>query len=145
MRASPPLGLTVALLTVAGCGARERPFPPLCGSGPGPVLKALARAPAAVRLPDGTRLSECVARARTDADLQELGFALVPAAHRLQERGTPAAALQLGYLVGAVRRGAARSNGIQAELQRKLERTLPGDARLVDAAQRGANAGVRAG
>jgi hypothetical protein len=145
VRAAGLLGMGVAAL-VAGCGAQRAAFPPLCGVGPDRVLRALERAPGPVRLADGTRLSACVAGARSDAEIQSVGFTLTPAAQRLADRATPEAALRLGYLVGAARRGSAHTNNIHAELLRKLEHTLDlDDPALVAAARRGLQAGESGG
>ena len=76
-------------------------------------------------LPSGTRLSQCVANARSDSDLQNAGTILTRAADHLSaaaRAGDADAALRLGYLVGAARRGAAHTAGIHAELQRHIER-----------------------
>jgi hypothetical protein len=137
------LALTVL---VAGCGSEPDPLPPACSDGPDQVLAALGDAPGAVALSDGTLLSDCVARASDDAELQMVGFALTPVADRLVERGTARAALQLGFLVGAVRRGAAETNGVHAELVRRMENRVGfDDPALLDAAQRGAAAGEEHG
>jgi hypothetical protein len=106
------------------------------------VLEALAQAPGAVALTDGTLLSECVARASDDAELQMIGYALTPVADRLAARTDERAATQLGFLVGAVRRGAADGNGVQAELVRRLEsRVRYEDQALLQAAEHAADAG----
>ncbi len=132
-------------LVLTGCGSggdSAGRLPAACSEGPDSILRALTRAPAAVRLGDGTRLSECVERAFSNGEVQELGFALTPAADRLAARRTTGAALQLGYLVGAVRRGASQTNGIHSELVRRMEATVVfSDRALLDAAQRGASAG----
>jgi hypothetical protein len=135
------IGLALAAV-VAGCGSEPAPLPPACSDGPEQVLAALGDAPGAVALTDGTLLSDCVARASDDAELQMVGFALTPVADRLVERGTERAALQLGFLVGAVRRGAERTNGVHAELVRRMEsRVRYEDPALLRAAERGAAAG----
>ena len=142
MRALP----AAMVLLAAGCGGGPKALPPACSDGPGAIVRALAAAPGAVRLGDGTPLSECVVRAYGDGEVQQLGFSLTPAADRLAARRTPGAALQLGYLVGAVRRGAARTNGVQGELVRRLEQTIAfDDPALLSAARRGARAGEATG
>jgi hypothetical protein len=119
------LALAPLLLVAAGCGAGDPP--PLdaeCTASPQAIERALARAPAPVTLRSGTRLSQCVARARSDAELQNAGLVLTRAADDLAaraQRGDARAAVGLGYLVGAARRGAKRTNGIHAELQRRVE------------------------
>jgi hypothetical protein len=58
------------------------------------------------------------------------------------------AAIRLGYLIGATRRGAERTNGIHAELVRRLEQSVgvdgPPAARRA-AFERGLAAGARTG
>jgi hypothetical protein len=114
----------VVSLALAACGEQERPVASACTEGPAAIERALAAAPGAVVLPGGTRLSDCVAHADTDAELQSAGVTLTAAAERLAERarrGDAVAALRLGYLAGAVRRGAARTAGVGSELQRRVE------------------------
>jgi hypothetical protein len=119
-------GVLLALVaaSVAGCGQQAQSIPPACAQDAAAIERALTRAPGAVTL-DGTRLSDCVSGATDDSDLQDFGMVVTQVAEDLSERGTgdPAAALQLGYLVGATRRGAARTNGIHLELARRLERS----------------------
>lgn len=112
----------LALLGAAGCGQARTEPPRACLDGAAPVLRALRAAPAPVRLADGTSLSECVRWARSDASLQGIGAELTEAAARLavRARARDAAALQMGYLVGASERAAARTNGIHAELVSRL-------------------------
>ncbi len=143
--------LTVLLL--AGCGRREPdPVPASCVGPQATLLAAIARAPGAVALADGTRLSRCVSTARSDGDLQSLGISLGRLADRLRARAAtdPAAALQLGYLAGAVRAGARRAaSGIADQLARRMTQlgTLgPGASAAATAAlARGARAGERSG
>lgn len=144
MRAAIAIGLAAL---AAGCGqSRPRPLPPACTDGPDQVLQALRHAPDGVALTGGTKLSDCVRRAFDDAELQQLGYAFTPAADRLAARATPDAAFQLGYLLGAVRRGAGKTNGVHVELVRRLESTVTfDDPALVAAARRGAAAGERGG
>lgn len=146
MRTAVAIGTALTLL-LGGCGGgRPEPLTPACSGSPESVLRALRSAPGAVRLADGTRLSDCVRRAFDDGELQQLGYALTPVADRLAARATAPAAVQLGYLVGAVRRGASRTNGIHGELVRRLEGTVTFDApALLDAARRGAQAGETTG
>ncbi len=109
-----------ALGAAAGCGSGDPP--PLdaqCTVSPGVIERALARAPQPVTLSTGTRLSECVSHAQSDAELQTAGAVLTRAADDLAsraQRGDAEAAVGLGYLVGAARRGAKRTAGIHAEL-----------------------------
>ena len=137
---------------LAGCTKEPDPVPTACFAAPGTLVAALRQAPAAVALQDGTRLSRCVSTARTDGDLQSLGISLGRAADSLRARaGTdPAAAVQLGYLGGAVRAGArGASSGIADQLARRvgqLAMLAPGASAAATAAlQRGERAGERSG
>jgi hypothetical protein len=115
--------LLVALL--AGCGANtQRALPSACTTkGPEPIAKALAAAPATVRV-DGVSLSSCFSRESNNADIQVMGGNLLAVAQRLHDTAASDpggdAAVQLGYLLGAARRG-ARSTGVHEELVRRLE------------------------
>ncbi len=114
-----PGAALLALVALAGCGAREHVVAAACRMPGGkPVERALARAPGPVALQDGTKLSECVAEAVNDAQLQAVGAAFTTAAAHMSPaaRRDPAVAERLGYLVGAVERGSARTAGFQAEL-----------------------------
>jgi hypothetical protein len=134
----------LAVAVLAGCGSEpSNQVPVECKAGPGDVVRALAQAPGDVRL-DGRRLSECFAPGGEAGDVQALGLAVVPAAVRLARdaRSHPGgpAALRLGFLVGAVHRGAARGR-VYAELERRVRLELAG----VDTAQPGYRRGLRAG
>jgi len=145
--------LALAALGAAGCGADEPPpLDAACTASAAAIERALDRAPAPVTLPSGTRLSQCVSRARSDSDLQTAGVVLVRAADDLAvraQRGDTAAAVGLGYLVGAARRGAKRTAGIHAELQHRVEssaRVLTDSGETIAAAlQRGLRAGEATG
>jgi hypothetical protein len=145
------MGTTVLVAT--GCGPGPTPISPGCVENEKLVVKALQRAPGAVTLADGFRLSQCISDGTDEAELQNVGIVFHRVAENLRirarERGDSAAAVQLGYLIGATRRGAKRTNGVMAELQRRLE--LVG-GRLQDEAparaagvQRGLAAGERLG
>ena len=116
-----------AAALAGGCGSSDpEPVPFVCVNGsPEGVARALADAPGAVTLQGGVPISACIRTARSDAELQNAGGILTTAAERLEERASSdaTAALQLGYLVGAARRGSSTENGIQAELVRRLERS----------------------
>jgi hypothetical protein len=143
----------VALGPAGGCGgADEPPFDAACTASARAIERALERAPAPVTLASGTRLSDCVSRARSDADLQNAGAVLTRAADDLAaraQRGDAHAALGLGYLVGAARRGAARTSGIHAELRRRMERAAAfideGGPDVSTALDRGLRAGEATG
>lgn len=141
---------TAATLLLSACRTSDPKLPPACIEGPRAILSALAAAPGPVHLHDGTRLSTCVADARADADLQNLGVILTQAASTLASElpRSDTAAVQLGYLVGATRRGAAHSSGIHETLQRRIEQTTGIDGpppRRRTAYRRGLAAGSRTG
>jgi len=98
-------------------------MPAACLGDRAALATALAGAPAQVTLADGTLLSRCVSSARAEGDLQALGLALTQVADDLRARAESDidAALQLGYLVGSVRRGAAATPGLAAQLARRVE------------------------
>jgi hypothetical protein len=142
--------LAVLALGAAACRTDEPKLPTACRGEPARIAAALRTAPAPVRLPDGTRLSTCLERARSDAELQDVGLALTSVADGLATRiaRSDTAALQLGYLIAAAGRGAQRTNGVGLELQRRLEQTVgldgPPPARRA-AFERGTAAGRRTG
>ena len=141
--------VVLALLAVGptACGAQEEVTVPVtCRAGPEAVQRALDDAPGPVSV-DGTPLSECLATARDQADLQTVGAAFVEVAAELspQARSDPdgAATLQLGYLTGAARRGAVP--GLHDELLRRLEQELVGVDTSSEAFERGERAGRTTG
>jgi hypothetical protein len=95
----------------------------------GNVTKALASAPAEVRV-QGTRLSDCFTRAANPAEIQQVGAVFIASAQKLSARARmqphSPAALELGYLIGAVRHGTGRTQGIHYETRRRVEQELIG-------------------
>jgi hypothetical protein len=142
-RGKAPALLAMAL-AVGGCGNGDHAVPVACKGGTGPVRAALARAPARVDL-DGTRLSDCFTRSSDPADIQQVGAAYVAAAAGLADgarlRPEGPEALRLGYLVGAARRGAGRTQGVHDELVRRIEQELGGVNTRSAAYRRGYGAG----
>jgi hypothetical protein len=116
----------LAGLALSGCTAGDDPpLPADCLQGEEALEEALAAAPDPVRLGDGTAISTCVELASSAADQQNVGILVVGVAEGLEEQaadGDEAAALRLGYLVGAVQRGAQRTSGIQLELAFRISR-----------------------
>ena len=140
--------LLAAALAVLGCAREgpEKPLPPACAAGPEAVLEALRAAPRPVRLHEGVPLSRCLARHSTGGDLQAVGASFVGAASTLADRAAHApdgrAAAELGYLVGAVERGARSPGGnTSGEMVRRVELEL--DA--VDHRSQAVRSGLRAG
>jgi hypothetical protein len=113
-----------ACFAAVGCGEPSDSTPVACLEGAGTYLTALEHAPAAVKLRGETPISDCLAENQQAGDLATVGTAMVAATTRLnaEARAEPGgdANLQLGYLLGAVERGAQRTDGIHAELARRL-------------------------
>jgi hypothetical protein len=122
-RLGRPVGIAIGLAAaLSACSSAKPPLPAACQTSPAGLESALTHAPGPVRLPDGTAISTCVDRAG-DAALQQVGTLLSSSADQLAARAltSPKLALDLGYLVGAVRRGAAHSNGLTSQLQQRIE------------------------
>jgi hypothetical protein len=116
--------LACLALAALGCGDQDDSTPVACLEGTAAYEEALADAPQEVRLGGETPISDCLTRNQTSGDLTRVGEALIAAATELNagarvEPGGPAN-LQLGYLVGAAQRGAEESEGIHADLVRRL-------------------------
>lgn len=145
---SGAVGLFAVATVAIACAPQggDEALPVACAAGPETVRDALGAAPRPVRI-DGTPLSACLEPASDGADLQTVGTSLVGAATELagpaERRPEGEAAMRLGYLVGAVQRGAGRANaqGINSELVRRVEQELA----LVDPASRAVREGLRAG
>ncbi|MGI8802496.1 MAG: hypothetical protein ACR2KV_10035 [Solirubrobacteraceae bacterium] len=120
-RAGIAFGLVAGL---AACGAAAPSTPAACMTGTAAIEQALAVAPGPVRLADGTTISTCIADASgSGIQLEEVGSLLIGTADRLAVRAvaSPPDALELGYLIGAARRGAARSTGLAGQLRQRVE------------------------
>jgi hypothetical protein len=133
-------------LLVVGCGNDEHRVPVACLEGN--LQKALANAPGEVRI-EGTRPSECFTRAANPAEIQQVGAQFIGTAEKLADaaRAKPdsPATLQLGYLIGAVRRGAGHTQGIHYETQRRIEQELSGVNTHAPAFVEGEKAGEKNG
>ena len=132
-------------VVLAGCAREEDPVvAAACREGPADILAALEAAPGEVRV-DGTPLSQCLANAEDGGQLRDVGTGYLSAAQQLADRAERdtegAAAEQLGYLVGAVRRGSQPDQGLSYELVRRIE----GEARRADPRSAAFRRGLRAG
>jgi hypothetical protein len=152
VRRPAPLVLLVAL-AVAGCGSADKDKTPVaCLSGPRAFTDALRDAPGPVRLAGGTLISECIVPNQNAGDLANVGGTLVKvstdlnAEARAKPRGP--AKVELGYLIGAVNRGAADTAGIHVELVRRIAVAAsysPGGGALPSAFKREFEKGYAAG
>ncbi|HET8861946.1 MAG TPA: hypothetical protein VFM94_01700 [Solirubrobacterales bacterium] len=118
------ISLLPTLALLVGCGAQDDSTPVACLEGENAFLAALTDAPGAVKLASETPISECLAENQSGGDLANVGTAMLGAATKLnaEARAEPGgdANLQLGYLLGAAERGADGTEGIHAELIRRL-------------------------
>jgi len=139
--------MTFAPLSMGACRSKAPDLPGACTNGAA-VAQALAHAPGTVLVGGSTKISTCVSRARTDGEIQTVGAVYTRLGDDLARRlpTDERAAMQLGFLIGAVRRGSSTTNGTHEELTRRIEQTTgldgPGDSRGF---ARGLEAGRRTG
>lgn len=118
--------LVIVCLAIVGCGGDEErgDTPSACRAKAAGYLEALAGAPGNVTLDGATAISGCIVPNQSSGALQDAGSAMVAAAASLnrEARRAPSsdASVELGYLVGAVERGAEDTGGIHADLIRRL-------------------------
>ena len=117
-----PLAIAGLIVVAAGCGSSEvDQAPTACLAPSSTYLSALEAAPGTVRLEGKTPISDCLVSSQGGGQLQSVGQTLVVTATKLnaEARRDPgsSAALQLGYLMGAVNRGA---DLIHTDLVRRL-------------------------
>lgn len=134
--------LALALLS-AGCGGTSDSTPVACLEGPA-IYLGEGR--------DGVLISDCLAESQSGGNLANVGAVMLAAATKLnaEARAEPGGgdAFRLGYLLGAAGRGAERTDGIHAELIRRLTaaaRYSPGDRPLPPAFYRAYQSGYAAG
>jgi hypothetical protein len=112
----------IAASLMPGCGNDgDEGTPPACLGTPADYTAALAAAPGEVLLQGETPISECLTSDQEGGQLAAAGKSMIAAATTLnadaREDPTGPAAVQLGYLVGAIERG---SEGIHADLVRRV-------------------------
>lgn len=139
-------------LAITGCGGTSDATPVACLDGAGAYLGALGDAPGEVKLSGEVPISDCLTENQRGGDLATAGVAMLEVATELnaQARAEPGgtANLQLGYLVGAATHGAEGTEGIHADLLRRLTtaaRYSPGSRPLPPAFQRTYRQGYEAG
>jgi hypothetical protein len=152
MRRLAVLALALTALALGACGSTEEATPVACLEGSKTYLNALEDAPEPVRLPGGTRISDCLTKNQAGGELATIGMAMLRTATELnsEARAKPdgPAALRLGFLLGAVDRGAEDTHGIHAELVRRLESAAkysPGGRPLPRQLERAYENGLEAG
>jgi hypothetical protein len=125
----------VALITLAGCSrtsGSER-VPSACTDGEpsarvAALRSALAQAPGPVAFKDGTKISDCLAHDADSGDIQEVGSMLLTLTQQVIGSASgphdARALTQLGYIEGAVHRGAARAQGVDGEIERRIQQEM---------------------
>jgi hypothetical protein len=121
-RVATCLLVAAVFMGVAGCGTEKNDSAPAaCLVGNEGYLRALQRAPAEVRLGGTTPISACLVPEQEGGQLANIGGEMVIAATKLNTEArrdpTGPATLQLGYLSGAVAKGA---DPIHTDLVRRL-------------------------
>ena len=139
--------VALASLLHAGCREKDATYPAECSDGPRAVRAALARAPDGEVAIEGTvKLSECLVPSNDAGPLASFGGSAMEVAAPLAARaarGDERAALQLGYLHGALQRGA--DPGVHDELLFRLDQERLRVDRRSPAFRRGEAAGRERG
>jgi hypothetical protein len=153
-RGAAGLALAAAVLIGAGCGSSdEEDAPTACLATGDAYRQALRTAPGAVRLEGEVPISDCLTPSQGTGELENIGQEMIVTATKLnaEARRDPAgqAAVELGYLIGAVSKGA---DSAHTDLVRRLNasaqfsetgETLPPE--FQQAFGRGYAAGLRSG
>ncbi|MGK2931418.1 MAG: hypothetical protein ACSLFD_01360 [Solirubrobacterales bacterium] len=118
-----PLAIALAAVAVIlGCGETDTDTADVCFEDPATITAALRNAPEPVALDGDTTISDCLVRNQSDADLVNFGTNITEVATGLgadSAQPGPAgtkAAIDAGYLVGALEKGAEETDGIHATL-----------------------------
>lgn len=129
------LVLPALALPFAGCGdGRQVATPPACMSASQDWITALAAAPDRVLIDQASPISDCLPKYQGAAQVEEVGDTAVETATRLSAflragsgqagddyESSAEAALMAGYLVGAIEKGAASTNGIHHTLVQRVK------------------------
>ncbi len=116
------LAAAVVVIAAPGCGTKTNDLAPAaCLVTNRGYLRALERAPGEVRLAGTTPISDCLVPEQQAGQLANIGHEMIIAATKLnvEARRDPggSASLQLGYLLGAIAKGA---DAIHTDLARRL-------------------------
>ncbi|MBK5232500.1 MAG: hypothetical protein JJE13_05930 [Thermoleophilia bacterium] len=126
MRTTLAMTFASAVLLL-GCSETEVDTPDVCLESPASITAALRNAPEPVALDGGTVISDCLVRNQSEGDLVNFGTNITEVATGLGgdvSRPGPAgvkAAIDAGYLVGAIEKGAEDSDGIHATLVERVK------------------------
>jgi hypothetical protein len=121
LRRAPIALIAAAIVAISGCGAKKNDLAPAaCLASNQGYLRALERAPAEVRLAGTTPISDCLVPEQDAGQLANIGREMIVAATKLNaeaRQGSEPATVQLGYLIGAVSKGA---DAIHTDLVRRI-------------------------
>ena len=138
MGVSRRAGLFLALLlvtTLASCSrtSGSEKVPSACTDGEplarvAALRSALAQAPGPVAFQDGTKISDCLAHDADSGDIQEVGSMLLTVTQQVMGAASgphdARALVELGYIEGAVHRGAAKAQGVDGEIERRIQQEM---------------------
>jgi hypothetical protein len=153
-RLAPLIAVFVLSAIVAGCGSGggSAATPSACLGSVNSYLGALRDAPGPVRLGGDTAISDCFSDAQGSGEFADVGQTVIKAATQLnataRQDGGGEAAVELGYLDGAVRKGARNTAATAVDLVRRLEsaaRFTPGGESPGAAFERAYGKGYAAG
>lgn len=119
------LAATVVALAAAGCREEPESYPPACSNGPAALRSALAKAPDGEVAIEGVPLSGCLIKSQDAGPIAAFGGSVTTVAQGLSDRaasGDRRALLELGYLRGAIERGADPT--VHDELEFRLDQEL---------------------
>lgn len=123
MRWSLAIPVVFLSLLWAGCGSDGVATATVCLEGPAKIETALATAPDPVRIDGTVPISGCMVRNQMNGDLVKFGNYSVQVATKLGAAAAAGsgpeaiqAAIQVGYLIGAMEKGSEESDGIHDSL-----------------------------
>jgi len=127
----PAIALALVFgLVLAGCGSSEKETPNDCFVNSSSFSSSLRQAPEEVLLGGNVSISDCLVRNQSDGDLLRFGEVAVNVA---TEKGVAIsgagpdgikAAIDGGYLVGAMEKGGENSEGIHATLIERVRNAV---------------------